>query len=114
MRIYFVVLLLVFGTGCAGIDKAMTGSGAIPTNEERAVLARDFRDLNEQQRESFIEGVPWVGMTQKHLAAMWNNQPAKTQRKITQRGHEEIQIYHLRVGNWKTGIRSQYWKVVLI
>lgn len=50
-------------------------------------------------------------MTTEQLSAMWGNSPAKTQKKLTSRGNEEIQLYKIRVGDWKTGIKTQYYKV---
>lgn len=93
------------------MDKAMTGAGSMPTREQRQVSVTKFADLNESQRQQFIEGKPWIGMSTTQLSTMWGNEPAKTQNKLTARGNETIELYKIRVGDWKTGIKTQYFKV---
>ena len=99
---------------CASIDKAMTGSNPVPSTEQRQTVVGQFPELSQKQKESFIAGQPWVGMTTTHLKAMWNNDPIKSQKKLTASGNNEIQIYEVRIGDWKTGIKSKYYKVTVI
>jgi hypothetical protein len=99
---------------CAGIDKTLTGSSPVPTVEQRTSAVAKYPSLTADQKNKFIKGEPWVGMTQEQLKDIWNNDPKKTQKKITARGNEEIQLYELRIGDWKSGVKSQFWRVNVV
>ena len=113
MKLFFILGFSLL-SACAGIDKAMTGSGSVPTNDERTKSVSQFPELSEDQQAKFIAGDPWIGMSQAHLKAMWNNEPSKTQKKLTAKGNSEIQLYKVRVGDWKTGVKSKYYKVTML
>ncbi len=83
----------------------------MPTQEQRSTVVTQFPELSESQRQKFIEGSPWIGMTRAQLIAMWGNEPTKSQKKLTPKGNETTEIYAIRVGDWKTGIKTQYYKV---
>lgn len=109
--VVFLGLCASFLAGCAGIDKVMTGKNTAPSADARKELVSSFPEFTQKQREQFIEGTPWIGMTQKQLNAMWGGEPKKRQSKLTSTGSEETQIYAVRVGDWKTGISDKYFKV---
>lgn len=110
----FIALVLVLVSGCASLDKTMTGAGTMPSKEDREKSATQFADLTPEQHQQFIDGQAWIGMTQAELQAMWGNEPKKSQRKLSSKGNEDIQLYHVRVGDWKTGVTSKYFKVTLL
>lgn len=113
MKTLLTVTTILFLFGCANIDKAMTGANATPTNQQREMLVNKFPTLNAEQKQKFINGDPWIGMTEDQLKTMWNNEPVKAQKKLTAAGDSTIQLYQLRVGDWKTGIKSKFYKVTL-
>lgn len=114
MKMLIAISLSLLCAGCAGIDKAMTGSSAAPSREERQASVVRFNDLSEENKKNFVDGQPWVGMSADQLSSMWGSKPDKTQKKLTSRGNEEIQLYKIRVGDWKTGIKTQYYKATLL
>ena len=110
MKYLIASLALSSLVGCAGMDKAMTGSNAMPDREQRIVMAAKFK-FTDENKKAFIEGQPFIGMTTEQLEEMWANQPVRTQKKLTARGSEDTRLYKLRSGDWKTGIRTLFFKV---
>lgn len=114
MKTTLVILTTLLLSACANLDKVLTGGDTPPTPQEREQRVMQFSDLTVDQKKKFVEGTPWIGMSGAHLSAMWNASPKKTQKKITARGNEEIQLYHLRIGSPSTGIVSKYWRVIMV
>ncbi|AGH96623.1 hypothetical protein [Pseudobdellovibrio exovorus] len=110
-KLFYCVITILTISSCANIDKAMTGSNTMPTQTERTTIVSQFPELSAEQKQQFINGEAWVGMSQEQLKAMWNNEPIKSQKKLTAAGNSEIQLYQLRVGDWKTGIKSKFYKM---
>lgn len=103
-------LLSLAGGACASMDSVMTQTNTMPDEVQRKELVGQAGDLTPKQREQFLAGQPWIGMTQAQLNTLMGGAPKKKQSKLTAAGPEEYQIYAARVGNWKTGVVTKYWK----
>ncbi len=114
MKLITALLSIALLSGCAGLDKAVTGSGSVPSNAEREKIVGQFPELTKEQQSKFVAGEPWIGMSQSQLKAMWNNDPKKTKKILTSAGNVDVQLYELRVGDWTTGIKSKYYKVTML
>ncbi len=113
-KIMILVGAVMVATGCASLDKTLTGGqSAMPDAEQRKVLVKSFPDLTDSQKQQFVGGKPWIGMSQNHLEALWGGEPTKKQNKLTAAGNQEIQLYAVRVGNWKTGIVTKYYRATM-
>ena len=108
------VLLFAGLSSCASLDKAMTGTSSIPTPEQKVQIVKQFPELSAKQREQFISGSPWVGMSQTQLDAYMGAKPGKSQRKISSAGAQDILLYAVRAGDWKTGIQTKYFKATML
>lgn len=100
--------------GCASIDKFSTGMNPMPDEAKRKELVAQFPDLNAAQKEKFVKGEPWIGMSQPQFEAMLGGPPLENQRKLSSAGQEDTQFYGARVGDWKSGTRSKYFKVKML
>lgn len=113
VRTLVLVLALAFA-GCASwseVDRFSTGGNTMPTEAERRERVAGATGLTPAQVDMFIKGKPWIGMPQNALDEMMGGKPTRSQRKLTAAGEEDVQFFHERVGDWKTGITSKYFKV---
>lgn len=115
MKTGTLLITILLLSGCASIDKTMSGgTNSMPDEGQRKELVLKFPELTQTQKTQFLSGNAWIGMTQAQLNALWGGEPAKKQNKLTASGAEETQIYSVRVGNWKTGITTKYFKVKMM
>jgi hypothetical protein len=84
-----ILALLMLTTGCASMDRAMTGQNTLPK-----------------------DSAPRIGMSEAEVNAQMGGEPSKRQRRTTSAGAQDILIYSARVGDWTTGIVSQYWRAI--
>jgi hypothetical protein len=110
---FFGLLFAALLPSCASLDKAITGQSAMPTESARAETVKKYPDLSTAQKEQFIKGEPWVGMTQEQLNSCLGSEPTKKQRKLSSAGAQEIQLFAVRAGDWKTGITTKYFKATM-
>lgn len=113
MKYLIVVFTALLMTACASMDKAVGLGATMPDQEARTGMANNMKDLNASQRAFFIAGKPWIGMSQDQLEALMGGKAEKTQAKLTEQGNQEIQLFSVRVGNWKTGIQSKFYRATL-
>lgn len=114
MKMKYVLLAFVlFSVGCASLDKTMTGSASMPDTAARQDLVKKFPELTTDQKQKFIQGKVWIGMTQAQLDAHMGGEPSKTQRKVASSGEQEIHLYSARIGTWKTGIVTKYFRAIM-
>lgn len=105
-----LALLLVFGLmGCA----TMMGANSMPDEGDRKELVKQYPDLTADQQAKFIKGEPWIGMNQPQLETLMGGSAKKSQRKIAAAGSQDIQLYAERVGNWKTGVVTKYFRAIM-
>jgi hypothetical protein len=114
MKKFFMILLLGVGvSACSTLDKGIAGSsGSMPDEDQRRELAQNMQ-ASEDQKAQFIAGKPWLGMTEGQLQSLMGGEPSKRQTKLTEKGNQEVQLYSVRIGNWKTGVRSHYYRAIL-
>lgn len=106
-----VLVLLTFTASCASVTKAgYGGTNAMPSADERRQSLQSFPNLTPQQREDFVQGRPWIGMSDRQLQSMLGGEPLSTQNRVIASGTEQVQIYKLTVGDWTTGISKKAFK----
>lgn len=106
-----VAVLLLVSASCASVTKVgMGGANAMPSESERRSALQAFPDLSAAQREDFVHGRAWIGMTNAQLQAMLGGEPIQTQNRVIASGAEQVQYYKLTVGDWTTGITKKVLK----
>src|SRR5688572_709003 len=96
-------LALTILVGCESMDKTMSGgASSMPDEAKRKELVGKFPEFNAAEKEKFLRGTPWIGMSQAHYEALMGGPATKSQRKLSAAGEEDIQVYVVRVGDWKT------------
>lgn len=113
MKKLFFILATVFLVGCASwseVDRMASGGNTMPDEESRRALVASFPALTQSQKAKFIAGKPWIGMSQDVFEALMGGKATDSQHKLSEAGEEDLQYFHERVGDWKTGIRSKHFK----
>lgn len=105
-KIICIALLL---TGCATLDKAMTGSALIPEQSEREKIAAADASLSATQRAAYIEGRPPIGVTKAKLAALFKNEAERCKRTTNEAGEIETCWLSIRYGSMSAGYHSKTW-----
>ena len=113
-KVNLVLMVALMTAGCATLDKGLTGNNSMPGEDKRKEEASKLGDVTPEQKDSFVRGEPWVGMSQSQLELLFGGGPKKKQKKLTANGSEEVQLFAVRVGDWKSGIVTKYYKVKMV
>ena len=108
-----MAFFMVAISGCASMNKAINGQNDMPGEDERKTLVSTMPELTADQKTKFIAGEPWLGMTQSQLNAHFGGTPGRSQNKLTAQGSQVVSLYRERVGNWKTGMVTKYYRATM-
>lgn len=115
MKRLITVLVLLSLSACSSMIKAgFNGANAMPTEDERRQSLQSFPDLTPQQREDFVQGRPWIGMTNAQLQSMLGGEPMSIQNRVIASGSEQVQLYNLTIGDWKSAITRKVLKARIL